>query len=144
MGFSRKNQTDKAKLHPRKFRKIVLDLLEIPRPKTKSHGSSTLFFPRNPWKFHFVLKWTLEIPYPISLIPLEIPYSISSSNPPPVWFFSGIANLHMKIKPSWLYYKIMKVFLLKTFVVEWFQKLCNIQLSLCWLWPRVLIYYLKS
>ena len=35
---------DKTKLLPWKFHKIVLDLLEIPRPKTKTPGNSTLFF----------------------------------------------------------------------------------------------------
>ena len=36
------------------FHKIVLDPLEIPRPKTKTPGDSTLFFLGHLWKFHFV------------------------------------------------------------------------------------------
>ena len=31
-----------------------LGLLEIPRPKTKTPGNSTLFFLHHPWKFHFI------------------------------------------------------------------------------------------
>ena len=34
--------------------KIMLDPLEIPRPKTKTPGTSTLFFLGYPWKSHFV------------------------------------------------------------------------------------------
>ena len=35
----------------------------------------------------------LEIPHAISLIPLEIPYPISSTRPRfPVWIFSGVAQ----------------------------------------------------
>ena len=45
---------DKKKLNPWIFHKIVLDPLEIPRPKTKTPGNSTLFFLGHPWKFHFV------------------------------------------------------------------------------------------
>ena len=44
----------KTKLHPWKIHKIVLDPLEIPRPKIKTPGNSTLFFLGHPWKFHFV------------------------------------------------------------------------------------------
>ena len=36
--------SDKTRLHAWKFHKIVLDSLEIPRPKTKIPGNSTLFF----------------------------------------------------------------------------------------------------
>ena len=32
----------------------VRDPLEIPKPKTKAHGNSTLFFLGHPWKFHFI------------------------------------------------------------------------------------------
>ena len=35
---------DKTELHTWKFHKIVLDPWEIPRPKTKTPGNSTLFF----------------------------------------------------------------------------------------------------
>ena len=45
---------EKTKLNPWIFHKIVLDPLEIPRPKTKTPGNSTLFFLGHPWKFHFV------------------------------------------------------------------------------------------
>ena len=44
----------KTKLNPLIFHRIVLDPLEIPRPKTKTPGNSTLFFHGYPWKFHFV------------------------------------------------------------------------------------------
>ena len=47
--------SEKTKLHPWKFHKIVLHPLEIPRPKTKTTGNSSLFFLGHPWKFHFVL-----------------------------------------------------------------------------------------
>ena len=47
---------DKTKLNPWIFYKIVLDPLEIPRPKTKTPRNSTfsLFFLGHPWKFHFI------------------------------------------------------------------------------------------
>ena len=45
---------DKTKLNPSILHKLVLNHLEIPRPKTKSPGNSTLFFINHPWKFHFV------------------------------------------------------------------------------------------
>ena len=47
---------DKTKLNPWIFHKIVLDPLEIPRPKTKTPRNFTfsLFFLGHPWKFHFV------------------------------------------------------------------------------------------
>ena len=59
---------DKTKLNPWKFHKIVLVPLEIPRPKTKTPGNSTLFFLVtlgnstsflliNPWKFHMLFLW---------------------------------------------------------------------------------------
>ena len=66
---------DKTKLNPWIFHKIVLDPLEIPRPKTKTHGNSTLFF-------LVTLGNSTEIP------PLEIPYP-----QPAVWIFSGISQL---------------------------------------------------
>ena len=47
--------SEKTKLHPWKFHKIVWHPLEIPRPKTKTTGNSSLFFLGHPWKFHFVL-----------------------------------------------------------------------------------------
>ena len=46
--------SDKTKLNPWIFHKIVLDPLEISRPKTKTLGMSTLFFLGHPWKFHIV------------------------------------------------------------------------------------------
>ena len=45
---------EKAKLKPWIFHKIVLDPLEIPRPKTKAPGISVLFFLGHPLKFPFV------------------------------------------------------------------------------------------
>ena len=45
---------DKTKLNPWIFHKIVLDPLEILRPKTKTPGNSTLFFLGQPWTFHFI------------------------------------------------------------------------------------------
>ena len=63
--------SDKEKLHPWKFYKILLDPLEIPRTKTKIHGNSILFFLGRhlklhivlfnklltPWKFHMLFLW---------------------------------------------------------------------------------------
>ena len=83
---------DETKLHPWKFYKMALDLLEIPSPIQEipwTPGNSTLF------------SWSpLEIQLAISLIILEIPYPHPL---PPFAFgcflFSGIAHL----KPaSWL------------------------------------------
>ena len=45
---------DKTKLNPWIFHKIVLAILEISRPKTKTPGNSTLFFLGHPWKFYFI------------------------------------------------------------------------------------------
>ena len=45
---------DQTKLLLWKFHKIVLDPLEIPRPKTKTPGNSTLFSLGHLWKFNFV------------------------------------------------------------------------------------------
>ena len=57
---------DKTKLNPWIFHKIVLDPLEIPRPKTKTPGNSThiiyflvtlgnsTLFLINHWKFHML------------------------------------------------------------------------------------------
>ena len=44
----------KTKFNPWIFHKIVLDPLEIPRPKAKTPWNSTLVFLGHPWKFHFV------------------------------------------------------------------------------------------
>ena len=62
---------NKKKFHPWKFCKMVLQPLEIPRPKTKTHGNSTCFLD-HPWKFYF-FNQHLEFPHAISTIPLEIP-----------------------------------------------------------------------
>ena len=61
-GNSRQN-----KVPPWIFHKIVLDPLEIPMPKTKTPGNSTLFllatlgnstlFLIKPWKFHMLFLW---------------------------------------------------------------------------------------
>ena len=42
---------DKTKLNPWLFHIILFHHLEIPRPKRKTPGNSTIFFP---WKFHFL------------------------------------------------------------------------------------------
>ena len=59
---------DKTKFNPCIFHNIVLEPLEIPRPKTKTPGNSALLFLGHPWKFHFVFNWPLKIPHAISLI----------------------------------------------------------------------------
>ena len=81
--------TDKTKLTPWIFHKIVLDPLEIPRPKRKTPGNSTFFFLvirgnsasflTNPWKFH----------------------TLNSPPPPFVWIFSGITH--------WWYWAFLKL-----------------------------------
>ena len=45
---------DKTKPHPWIFHKILLDALEIPKPKIKTPGNSAVFFLGHPWKFQFV------------------------------------------------------------------------------------------
>ena len=45
---------NRTKLKLWKFCKIVLDPLEIPRPKIKTCGNSTWFFLDHLWRFHFV------------------------------------------------------------------------------------------
>ena len=65
---------DKTKLNHWIFHKIVLDLLEISRPKTKTPGNSTLFFLLTLGNSISFLINPLEIPLAISLMPLEIPY----------------------------------------------------------------------
>ena len=45
---------DKTKFSHWILHQIVLDSLEIPRPKTNTPGNSTLFFLGHSWKFHFV------------------------------------------------------------------------------------------
>ena len=47
--------SEKAQLSPWIFHKIVLDPLEIPRPKIKTPGNRTLFFLGYSWKFHSFL-----------------------------------------------------------------------------------------
>ena len=86
-------------IYPWKCHKIVLDSLEIPRPKAKTHGNSTLYFLSHPWKFHFIFNLPLEITRAISLIPLEIPYPQS-----PCLDFSGIAQLHFILHLAFFYY----------------------------------------
>ena len=85
---------DKMKLHPWKFHQIVSHPLEFPRPKTKTHGNSTVFFC---WSY-------LEIPLLFLLTPGVSGFyffnppgnSISSARlppPPPLFvFFTGIAH----------------------------------------------------
>ena len=43
---------DKTKFNPWIFHKIMLDPLEISRPKTNTRGSSILFFLGHTWKSH--------------------------------------------------------------------------------------------
>ena len=45
---------DKTKHSTPGYYKIMLDPLEIPRPKTETPRNSTLFFLGHLWKFHFV------------------------------------------------------------------------------------------
>ena len=86
---------DKRKLHLWKFHKFLLDPLEIPRPKTKTPGNSTLFFLGHPGKFHMLFHWyPLEISHAISLIPLEIPYA----QPPCLFFFWNSPMIRTKSK----------------------------------------------
>ena len=77
---------DKTKLHPWKFHKTVLHPLKIPRPKTKTHGESTLFFLYHPWKCHFFLNWPLEFLDSIFSIPLKVPCPQPHPPPPPTLF----------------------------------------------------------
>ena len=83
---------DKTKLNLWIFHKIVLDPLEIPRPKAKT--PSTLFLLVHPRKSHFVFNWPRKLHMLFLMIPLEIPYP--QPNPslplPPVRIFSGIAH----------------------------------------------------
>ena len=65
---------DKTKLNPRIFHKIVLDPLEILRPKTKTSGNSTSFL-INPWKFYMLF--------------FDTPWKFQILNPP-AWIFSGL------------------------------------------------------
>ena len=83
------------KRNPWIFHKVVLDHLELPRPKTKTSRNSTLFFlghPRNstsllinPLKFHTLFLW-----YPWKLHILN----------PPVWIFSGIIQYEKPFKSN--------------------------------------------
>ena len=56
---------EKTKLLPWKFHRFLLHPLEIPRPKTKNPGNSTLFFLVHTRKFHI-----LNPPPPTSIPPL--------------------------------------------------------------------------
>ena len=76
--------SDKTKLHHWKFFKIVLDCLEILRPKTETSGNSAWFFLNHTWKFHFFNE-PLYILHTISPISLEIPHPQSSF---PLFVFS--------------------------------------------------------
>ena len=83
---------DKTKLNAWIFHTILL-----PRSLRNSKAKK-----KDPWKFHIIFSWSpLEIPRAISLIPLEIPYP----QPPPVWIFSGIAQLVL-ISYIWLFFII--------------------------------------
>ena len=75
------------KLNPWIFHEIVLDPLEIPRPKTRTLGNYTSFFLVtlgnsalfliHPWKFHMLFLW--------------YPWKFHILNPP-VWIFPRIAQ----------------------------------------------------
>ena len=53
--------------------KILLHPLDIPKPKTNTHGNITWFFLHHHWKFHFFISWPLKFPHFIFSILLEIP-----------------------------------------------------------------------
>ena len=78
---------DKTKLNLWIFHKLVSDPLEIPRPKTKTHGNSTLFFLGYPWNFtSFLINlWNFHMLF------LWYPWKFHILDPP-VWIFSGIAH----------------------------------------------------
>ena len=62
----------KTKRHSWKFHKIVLNSLEIPRPKTEILGIPHDLFLILPG---YSTTFLLEFPHTLFLIPLEIPYS---------------------------------------------------------------------
>ena len=69
-----------GKLHPGKFCKIVLQPLEIPRPRIKTYGNSTWFLLDHPWKFHFLLNWPLEFLHALSSV-LSWKFNVLNSRP---------------------------------------------------------------
>ena len=62
--------SDKMKLHPCKFHKIVLHPLKFPMPHTKTQWKFPMSF-YDAWKFHFFFNWPLELLYSIFSIPLK-------------------------------------------------------------------------
>ena len=74
---------EKTKLHLRKFHKVVLEPLGIPRPKSKSHGNSTLLF-FDQVKIALFFTWFQEFPYA-----LQYPWKFHVLI---LWIFSGIAH----------------------------------------------------
>ena len=75
--------SEKAQLNPWIFHKIVLDPLEIPRPKTKTPCNRTLFFLGYSWKFHsFLLN-----PWKFHMLFLWYPWKFHILNPPCLDFF---------------------------------------------------------
>ena len=80
---------NKMKLHPWKFHQILLHLLEFPRPKTKIHGNSTLFFSWSCLEIPLLFYRVLEFPHSIFSIRLVIPcpQPLPPPNPPCLFFF---------------------------------------------------------
>ena len=93
---------DKTKLNPWMFHKIVLDPLEISRPKTKIHGNSTLFFLGHPSKLHFVFNSTCYFS--------DTPGNSISSKPTCLDFFLGKPNCFLSY--IWLFFIIDQQLLL--------------------------------
>ena len=63
--------------------------LEIPMPKTKTHGNSSWFFLDHPWKFP--TSFLIDPPGISTSSFFNIPLEIPCPQPPcPVWIFSGI------------------------------------------------------
>ena len=98
----------KAKFHPWKFHKFLLDTLEVPRPRTKTPGSSTLFFFGHPWKFHFIL-------LPLQLTAgnstcyfFDTPRNRNSISSINFWGFFGIALFSWNFQDYFIYCYILQ------------------------------------
>ena len=93
---------DKARLYSEKLHRIVLQLSEILRPKTKTPWNPTWLFLDHQWKSHVVLINPLKNTLAISSILLEIPYpqppcSVGS----PYWGEQGgVSSTSQKFAPS--------------------------------------------
>ena len=110
-----KFQTKASTLEILEIRTFII--LEILRPKTKNPGNSTLFFLItlgnsilfliNYWKFHLQF---LQYPWKVHIL----------NKPPPVWFFSGTAQLQGTIIHSdinTLYLKYYNYIIIRTITV---------------------------